>query len=90
MKLSSFILLESSLSFLGLGIQPPDVSLGVMVSAGRDYMINAWWLMDNGYLHRQDRYFVVDSTEKLERIAEGGIDLNRYLGKAISKPSNLQ
>lgn len=44
MKLSSFILLESSLSFLGLGIQPPDVSLGVMVSAGRDYMINAWWL----------------------------------------------
>ena len=44
MKLSSFILLESSLSFLGLGIQPPDVSLGVMVSAGRDYLINAWWL----------------------------------------------
>lgn len=43
-RLSSFILLESSLSFLGLGIQPPDVSLGVMVSAGRDYMINAWWL----------------------------------------------
>lgn len=44
MKLSSFILMESSLSFLGLGIQPPDVSLGVMVSAGRDYLINAWWL----------------------------------------------
>lgn len=44
MRLSSFILLESSLSFLGLGIQPPDVSLGVMVSAGRDYLINAWWL----------------------------------------------
>lgn len=44
MRLSSFILLESSLSFLGLGIQPPDVSLGVMVSAGRDYMISSWWL----------------------------------------------
>lgn len=44
MRLSSFILLESSLSFLGLGIQPPDVSLGVMVSAGRDYMIGSWWL----------------------------------------------
>lgn len=43
-RLSSFILLESSLSFLGLGIQPPDVSLGVMVSAGRDYLISAWWL----------------------------------------------
>ena len=44
MRLSSFILLESTLSFLGLGILPPDASLGVMVSAGRDYMISAWWL----------------------------------------------
>ncbi|RED55748.1 ABC transporter permease [Cohnella lupini] len=44
MKISSFILLESSLSFLGLGIQPPDVSLGLMVSAGRDYLISSWWL----------------------------------------------
>lgn len=43
-RLSSFILLESSLSFLGMGIQPPDVSLGVMISAGRNYMINSWWL----------------------------------------------
>lgn len=44
MRLSTFILLESSMSFLGLGIQPPDVSLGVMVSAGRDSLINFWWL----------------------------------------------
>lgn len=44
MKLGGFILLESSLSFLGLGIQPPDVSLGIMVSNGRDYLINAPWL----------------------------------------------
>lgn len=44
MKLGSFILVESSLSFLGLGIQPPDTSLGVMVSDGRNYLINNWWL----------------------------------------------
>ncbi len=44
LRLSSFILLESSLSFLGLGIQPPDTSLGVLVSAGRDYMLTNWWL----------------------------------------------
>ena len=44
MKLGGFILLESSLSFLGLGIQPPDVSLGIMVSNGRDYLINYPWL----------------------------------------------
>lgn len=44
MSLSAFILLESSLSYLGLGIQPPQTSLGVMVSNGRDYMLNNWWL----------------------------------------------
>ena len=44
MRLSTFILVESSLSFLGLGIQPPDVSLGVLVSSGRDYLISNWWL----------------------------------------------
>lgn len=44
LRLSSFIILESSLSFLGLGIQPPDTSLGVLVSAGRDYMLTNWWL----------------------------------------------
>ena len=44
MELSGFILLESTLSFLGLGIQPPGTSLGVMVSIGRDYMLTHWWL----------------------------------------------
>ncbi len=44
LRLSSFILVESSLSFLGLGIQPPDTSLGVLVSSGRDYMLSSWWL----------------------------------------------
>ena len=44
MNLNYFILTESSLSFLGLGIQPPDVSLGKMVSEGRDYLLGNWWL----------------------------------------------
>lgn len=38
------ILLETGLSFLGLGIQPPMASLGNMVGAGRDYLGNAWWM----------------------------------------------
>lgn len=38
------IMLETSLSFLGLGIQPPMTSLGNMVGFGRDYMLDAWWL----------------------------------------------
>jgi peptide/nickel transport system permease protein len=37
-------LAESSLSFLGIGIQPPDVSWGLMVSEGRSYLRTAWWL----------------------------------------------
>ncbi len=44
MALSEFILLESTLSFLGLGIQPPGTSLGVLVSEGRDLMLTHWWL----------------------------------------------
>lgn len=44
MSLSDFVLLESTLSFLGLGIQPPMTSLGVMVSNGRDLMLTNWWL----------------------------------------------
>nr|WP_245576848.1 ABC transporter permease [Kaistia adipata] len=38
------ILLESGLSFLGLGIQPPATSLGLMVADGRNYLATAWWL----------------------------------------------
>lgn len=38
------ILLETSLSFLGLGIQPPLTSLGQMLGAGRSYLTSAWWI----------------------------------------------
>ncbi|MGY6409548.1 MAG: ABC transporter permease [Alkalilacustris sp.] len=38
------ILLETGLSFLGLGIQPPLTSLGNMVGHGRDYLSSAWWI----------------------------------------------
>ena len=38
------ILLETGLSFLGLGIQPPIASLGNMVGAGRDYLGGTWWI----------------------------------------------
>lgn len=44
LNLSSNILLENTLSFLGLGIQPPQTSLGVMVSSGRNHLMTNWWL----------------------------------------------
>ncbi|WP_282851922.1 ABC transporter permease [Gulosibacter sediminis] len=37
------MLAESSLSFLGIGIQPPDLSWDLMVSQGREYLQIAWW-----------------------------------------------
>ncbi len=39
------ILLESGLSFLGLGVQPPDTSLGNMVGYGREYLTRAPWIL---------------------------------------------
>ena len=38
------VLVESSLSFLGIGIQPPEITWGLMVSQGRSYLTTAWWL----------------------------------------------
>ena len=38
------ILLETSLSFLGLGIQPPLTSLGQILGDGREYLSSAWWI----------------------------------------------
>lgn len=35
---------ESTLTFLGIGVQPPDASWGLIVSEGRDYLQRAWWI----------------------------------------------
>jgi peptide/nickel transport system permease protein len=41
----AFVMLaESSLSFLGIGIQPPEITWGLMVAQGRPYLTTAWWL----------------------------------------------
>jgi len=41
---ASSILIESSLSFLGFGVQPPTPSWGEILSQSRDFMDIAWWL----------------------------------------------
>lgn len=38
------ILMETTLSFLGFGIQPPRTSLGLTLGMGRDYLLTAWWI----------------------------------------------
>jgi peptide/nickel transport system permease protein len=41
---ANVMLNESSLSFLGIGVQPPDVTWGLMVASGRNFLTTAWWL----------------------------------------------
>lgn len=43
-ELTAVILLEASLSFLGLGVQPPTPSWGSMLGEGRSYLNTAWWV----------------------------------------------
>jgi peptide/nickel transport system permease protein len=43
-QFATMVLLESGLSFLGMGVQPPNPSWGGMLAEGRDYLSNAWWL----------------------------------------------
>src|SRR5262249_43513733 len=42
-QLGRLILLEATLSFLGLGIQPPTPAWGSMLADGRLYLTQAWW-----------------------------------------------
>ncbi|MBI4588424.1 MAG: ABC transporter permease [Candidatus Rokubacteria bacterium] len=44
LEVARMIILESFLSFLGLGIQPPIPSWGAMLGEGRVYMLTHWWL----------------------------------------------
>ncbi|HSE06169.1 MAG TPA: ABC transporter permease [Methylomirabilota bacterium] len=44
LELARAIVLEATLSFLGLGIQPPTPSWGGMVHEGREYLESAWWI----------------------------------------------
>ena len=44
LRVGQVILLEASLSFLGLGVAPGDPAWGVMVSEGRNVMLKVWWL----------------------------------------------
>lgn len=45
LEVATMMLTEASLSFLGLGIQPPQSSWGLMLAQGRAYVTTAWWLV---------------------------------------------
>lgn len=44
LKASSVIIIESTLSYLGFGVQPPTITWGQLLSQGQQYVATAWWL----------------------------------------------
>ena len=44
LEMAYIMLVESGLSFLGIGIQPPEATWGLMVADGRNYIGSAWWV----------------------------------------------
>jgi|JRYE01.1.fsa_nt_gb ABC-type dipeptide/oligopeptide/nickel transport system permease subunit len=43
-EFARILLLESAVSFLGLGVQPPTPSWGTMIADGRDHIFGGWWV----------------------------------------------
>ena len=43
-RMAHVIILEASLSFLGIGVQPPTASWGSLVADGRSFLYDAWWI----------------------------------------------
>ena len=44
LRVGASILVESALSFLGLGVQPPQPSWGSMIADGQNHLATAWWI----------------------------------------------
>ena len=45
LRVAGAILTEASLSYLGFGVQPPDPSWGNIIAGGKQYILDAWWLI---------------------------------------------
>jgi peptide/nickel transport system permease protein len=65
LKVGEVILLESALSFLGIGVQPPTPSWGNIINDGRDVLLRAWWVATFPGL------FIVLSVVSFNFISEG-------------------
>jgi peptide/nickel transport system permease protein len=45
LSVARMIIAEASLSFLGLGVNPPRPTWGGMIAEGRDYLLTSWWVI---------------------------------------------
>ena len=82
MDLSSAIIIESLLSYMGLGVQPPIISLGSVMGDGKNYISTNWWITamprisDRYYDNRADtdgRCAAQTVRSQAEELTEGGI-----------------
>ncbi len=62
LELARAVVLEATLSFLGLGIQPPTPSWGGMIHEGREYLDTAWWISTTPGIILMVTSFVVSRT----------------------------
>ena len=44
LNIGDILLVEAALSFVGLGVQPPDPSWGNLIAEGRPVLLSAWWI----------------------------------------------
>jgi peptide/nickel transport system permease protein len=44
LQIGTIVIVEASLSFLGVGVPPPTADWGSMVAEGRSFIVTAWWL----------------------------------------------
>jgi peptide/nickel transport system permease protein len=44
LQVGTVIIMESALSFLGVGVPPPAPAWGSMIAEGRSYVLSAWWI----------------------------------------------
>jgi peptide/nickel transport system permease protein len=65
LKIGEMILLESALSFLGIGVQPPMASWGNIINDGKDVLLQAWWISTFPGL------FIIMTVVSFNLVAEG-------------------
>ncbi|WP_280348500.1 ABC transporter permease [Nocardia neocaledoniensis] len=68
LELGTAVLAVSSLSFLGYGVVPPAPEWGTLISSGRNYLANAWWISTLSGLMVA---FVVLATNRIARALDG-------------------
>jgi len=85
LEFAGVILAEASLSYLGMGIQPPESSWGLMVAEGQQYLSNAWWLVTWPGLVIATAVLLLNfGSRALARV--GGVDLPKELDAAAAVP----